>query len=380
MKRLILFAAVLVAAAWYPTALTAGVNPKDPAAIRVHRTPKDAAYKWTNGTQLTVVGKMFTDTPNPWWRIDTDKYKGFTEAEQYKIHSPSGISLSFRTNSSSIKVRLRYGWLNRSVTTNFLAHRGVDLYVHEKGQWVWAGSGAPGIGKEEQEFSVVLNMEPSTKEFLLYLPIYNEVNSIEIGTEQGSVLEAAPNPFRHRVGIYGSSYTHGVCCGRAGMTYPAQFSRSTGIQLLSIAMSGSCKMQSYVRDAICDADVEAMIFDTFSNPTIDQIRERLFPFIEAIQKAHPGIPLIFQRTIYRTKRNYNTAEAKKEADRIAFADSMMTVACKRYKDVYYIHPNATDPKCEAALDGVHPSDYGYTLWEQSIEKKVLRILRKYGIR
>ena len=72
--------------------------------------------------------------------------------------------------------------------------------------------------------------------------------------------------------------------------------------------------------------------------------------------------------------------AKKEAERIAYADSLMKLACKRYKNVYYIYPNATDPEGEAALDGVHPNDYGYALWEKSIEKKVLKILKKHGIK
>ena len=62
------------------------------------------------------------------------------------------------------------------------------------------------------------------------------------------------------------------------------------------------------------------------------------------------------------------------------ADSLLNVACKRYKDVYYIHPDATSPDHLASVDGVHPSNYGYTLWEKSIEKKILRILRRYGIK
>ena len=58
----------------------------------------------------------------------------------------------------------------------------------------------------------------------------------------------------------------------------------------------------------------------------------------------------------------------------------MKIACKKYKDVYFIKTNATAPSHEATVDGTHPDDYGYTLWEKSIEKKLKRILAKYGIR
>ena len=110
------------------------------------------------------------------------------------------------------------------------------------------------------------------------------------------------------------------------------------------------------------------------------IRERLFPFIEKMQASHPGAPLIFQRTIYRENRNFNTKVAYDESTRIALVDSMMAVACKKYKDVYYIYPDASAKDHEAQIDGTHPSNYGYQLWAKSIEKKVCRILRKYGIK
>ncbi len=53
---------------------------------------------------------------------------------------------------------------------------------------------------------------------------------------------------------------------------------------------------------------------------------------------------------------------------------------KKYKDVYFITTDAADKLHETSVDGIHPGDYGYTLWARSIEKPLLKILRKYGIR
>ena len=145
-------------------------------------------------------------------------------------------------------------------------------------------------------------------------------------------------------------------------------------------MSGQCKMQPWSAAALADADVDAFIFDTFSNPSIDEVKERLFPFIEKMQATHPGKPLIFQHTIYRESRNFNMGSERAEQGRIEVVDSLMAIACKKYKDVYFINTNATEPNHETSIDGTHPSDYGYGVWEKSIEKKVLRILKKYGIK
>ena len=62
--------------------------------------------------------------------------------------------------------------------------------------------------------------------------------------------------------------------------------------------------------------------------------------------------------------------------RIDVVDSLMAIAVKKYSDVYYIKTNATEPNHETSIDGTHPSDYGYGVWEKSIEKKVMKILRK----
>lgn len=43
-------------------------------------------------------------------------------------------------------------------------------------------------------------------------------------------------------------------------------------------------------------------------------------------------------------------------------------------------PNADDGSHKWSVDGTHPDDYGYYLWTRSIEKPILRILRKYGIK
>ena len=332
---------------------------------------------YTEASDLTLTGKLM-DTPNPYHRVDTVRFKGFTKSENNQVRNSAGIAVAFKTNAKNISVLTEYGDVGWPNNTGGFSARGYDLYIKRDGRWIWAGAGVS--GDLTKPFNVISNMDGTMKECLLYLPILSEEYSVKIGVEEGAVLEAIPNPFRHRIGIFGSSFTHGISTSRAGMAYPDIFTRDTGLQLLNLGCSGNCKLQSYFADVLAAADVDAFIFDTFSNPSPEQIQERLFPFIEKVQAAHPGKPLIFQRTIYREWRNFNTGTAASEANRIAVVDSLMKIACKKYKDVYYIHPNASAPDHETTQDGTHPSDRGYQLWAQSIEKPVKKILRKYGIK
>ena len=332
---------------------------------------------YTEASDLTLTGKLI-DTPNPYHRVDTVRFKGFTKSENNQVRNSAGIAVAFKTNSPTISVLTKYGDVGWPNNTGGYSARGYDLYIRRDGQWIWAGAGCP--GDLEKPFNLISGMDGTMKECLMYLPILSEEHSVKIGVTEGSVLEPLPNPFRGRIGIFGSSFTHGISTSRAGMAYPAVFSRETGLQMLSLGCSGNCKMQDYFADVLAAADVDAFVFDSFSNPSPEQIKERLFPFIEKVQAAHPGKPLIFQRTIYREWRNFNKRTADYEARRIAVADSLMKIACKKYKDVYYIHPSASAPDHETTQDGTHPSDRGYQLWARSIEKPIKKILRKYGIR
>ena len=343
------------------------------------QTPKNVKYAYTEASDLNLIGKII-DTPNPYHRVDTVRYKGFTKGENEQVRSSAGLAVLFKTNSSVISVLADYGYMNRATNTMGISLRGYDLYIKKDGEWLYAASKAAGNGKEEDNLVIIKDMDGSMKECMLYLPIYSEEYSVKIGVQEGAVLESIESPFRHRIGIFGSSYTQGISTSRPGMSYPMQLMRMTGLQLLSLGCSGNCKMQPYFADVLCDADVDAFIFDCFSNPDAKMIEERLFPFIEKIQAAHPGKPLIFQQTIYRESRNFCLSAADKESKKQAMAEKLMKEAVKKYKDVYFIQTNATNEIHSTSVDGIHPSDYGYTLWAESIRKPVVKILKKYGIR
>ncbi len=343
------------------------------------QTPEDVEYIFTEAHELNLIGKIIEDTPNPYHRVDTTRFKGFTKGENNQVRCSAGLAVLFKTNSTTVSVLSDYGYVNKGVNTMGLALRGFDLYIKKDGEWLYADSGCNSDANLEKNCVIIKDMDNSMKECLLYLPIYSELYSCKIGVEAGAVIESLESPFRHKVGIFGSSYTQGISISRSGMSYPMQLMRRTGIQILNLGCSGNCKMQPYFADVLCEADVDAFIFDTFSNPSADMIEERLFPFIEKIQAAHPDIPLIFQQTIYRESRNFCQTSELKEKAKQETAERLMKEACKKYDNVYFIRTNATDRHHNTSVDGTHPDNYGYTLWAESIEKEILKILKKYNI-
>ena len=164
-------------------------------------------YRYVEATELTVTGKVFPDTPNPYHRMDTARYHGFTPGEVNLLMEASGIAIAFRTDSPSIRVLPKYVRPYFGGGTTGFAGRGFDLYIKKDGKWLWAAAGLQNDNSLDKPVNLIQDMDGTMKECLLYLPLRSEVASIQVGVEEGRMLEALERPFRHRVAVFGSSFT-----------------------------------------------------------------------------------------------------------------------------------------------------------------------------
>ena len=348
-------------------------------ALLSHASPK---YSYVDARSVTCINKPIS-TRNPYHRLDADKYAGMTKGEQEKCRLSCGLAFAFETDSQIVGVRVEMLHCLDGNISAANAMRGFDLYQEQGGEWLWAGSNAlkRDVRGESQEIVLSTGLAKGEKRFILYCPLVAELSSLEIFVSEGCRVTPSENPFRHRVAVWGSSFTQGAGCSRCGMLYTAQLSRMTGINFINLGFSGRCRLQQYFADALIDCPVDAYVIDGFSNPPVEEIQERLFPFIERFQKEKPGVPLIFLKTIYRENRLARPDYERKEQRREEVADSLMKIAVKKYRDVYWVTAtNATGKYHECTTDGTHPGDHGYTLWAESIEKPVTKILKRYGIR
>lgn len=337
-------------------------------------------YKYVEASELTLIGKIM-ETENPYHRVDTSIHKGFTPRENFQLRCSSGIAVLFTTNSPFIAVKSTIGEYQKGVMNSDLSRRGFDLYIRKNGKWTYAGSKVNAEPNDGKTLVLVKDMDTTRKECMIHFPIYSELISVKIGVKATADILPMESPFRHRIAIYGSSFTHGTGVSRPGMTYPMQFIRNTGIQLLNLGCGGNGKMQPQYAEMLSKCNVDAMIFDCFSNPNAKLIEERTLPFIRTIREKHPDIPLIFVCTTYRENRNFNLSIDKSEQEKMNMAATMMKAAQKEFKNIYFINiKSLTGNDHETSVDGTHPSDLGYYRWAKSIEKPILKILKKHNLK
>ena len=339
---------------------------------------------YVNAEDLTVIGKAIS-TDRAFTRIDTTVYKFNDKViDEYACHS-TGLAVLFATDSPFIKAKWVTSEKNASENMTAIAQKGLDLYIKKDGKWIFAGVGRPDMEKgpyyDRHEGTIVKSMASGRKECLLYLPLYDRLDSLFIGIEEGSYIQAVENPFKYRIVVKGSSVTHGLAASRPGMTYAARFARDNGFYCFNLGFSGKSKLQLEYARYLADIQADAFIFDAFSNPSAEMIHENFDRFVDMIRASHPHTPLIFMQTERRESRNFDTWREDFEAKKQAAAEQEVRERMKVDKHIYFLtSEDFLGHEHIATSDGSHPTDLGFTYMLESIEPKILKILGKYGIK
>ena len=180
--------------------------------------------------------------------------------------------------------------------------------------------------------------------------------------------------------MIGSSITHGTSASRPGMTYAARLGRTLGFGFINLGASGQCKLDTFFARIAAETQADAFVFDVFSNPSPQQIEERLEPFVRRIRESHPATPLIFLQTEVRESGNFDLKKRAFEADKRQAARKGMEKILETDSNIWFIDPGMDlGDDHEATVDGVHPTDLGFERMLDTLTPRIAGILRKYGI-
>lgn len=339
-----------------------------------------SAQKWVDARELAIHGHTQKCEQHPYHRIDhaaTNLNKKLaTMAEE-----AAGLYVTFKTNSSNISASWSVVPHRMRDNMPIIMQRGLDLYTKIDGEWHYVQASRIPCDPAITSYNKLLakRLPKEEKEFMLYLPGWCEMKSLQIGIDEDASIEGIPSPFRHKVIVYGSSITHGASASRAGMTYTAIMSRNLGIDFVNFGFAGQCMMQPEFLEILKSCEADALLFDTFSNPSAKVIEARLPKFVEGLVKAHPGKPLIFMQSAIPLETCVDPGKRAKRKLRFDTAARIMKELQKQYKDVYFLDvPNVTGK--DGSVDNTHPNDLGFHRFVNAYQPKIAKILKKYKIK
>lgn len=339
----------------------------------------DGATLWYNALELGIEGQGWTKLKHPYDRLPAEAEGVVRDAVWGLSHHSAGLCVRFVTDSP--KVSARWSLRSESLAMNHMPATGVsglDLYVKQNGVWGWIAVGRPEKPKGNESV-LVSSLPEALHEYLLYLPLYNGIESLEIGVKAGTKLAKAPAyPSDHAKPIlfWGTSIVHGGCASRPGMAYPSIIGRRMQRPVINLGFSGNGRMDPELTAIIAKLDVAAYVIDCAPNMDPALITERTEPLVHTLRAAHPETPIVLVENVPYQQgwflQGSRDAYVNKNAALKAAYDRLVAAGVK---SLCYVPCDALlGHDHEATVDGTHPTDLGFLRMADTIEPVLCRVL------
>ncbi len=302
------------------------------------------------------------------------------EAVDQLANHTAGGQVRFSTNSKKIlikvEIRERSGMYHMPAT----GQSGFDLYVNDNGIQRYLKTTRFAIDTTRYQVELFNADETQSRAFTLNFPLYNGVNSVLIGVEEGAIVEA-PLPFKNenKFVIYGTSITQGGCVSRPGMAYSNIISRKLDAQFVNLGFSGNGRGEPELAHLINQiSDIGFIILDYEANAS-GTIQNTIGPFIEIIREKYREIPILIM-----SKMRYASAVDGSKAYETLMSnrDFQKNLVEKRNADgddnIYFLDGSTVlgDDYFECTVDGSHPSDLGSYRIANALLGSIDEILKK----
>ena len=339
---------------------------------------------YTDASAFPVFGKAFEESP-----ADTIRYQRLPQSFKKISRAPlwnlglnsAGIFIRFRSDSPQICARWESLFKNAMNHMTDTGIRGLDLYTLVEGKWLFVRSGLPSREKVTTR-QIIGNMEPCMREYMLYLSLYDGVQSLEIGVEKGYKLEApaVSSPSTEKpVVMYGTSILQGGCASRPGMAFTNIIGRRLDKVVINLGFSGNGLLDYEIAELMAGvSDPGVFVLDYVPNANVQQINERGEKFFRIIRDKHPDVPILFLEDPIFPFSNYD----KKILTEITKKNDAQRALFKKLKDsgekkIYFMSSeDEIGHDLDATVDGIHFTDLGMERYTDYILPTLKKLLRK----
>lgn len=321
-----------------------------------------AQIVYYDASVFPLLGKV-VDNGSPRYERLPDSLKNILRTPLWNLsRNSAGMAIRFRSNSTRIAVKWEVLFNNHMNHMTDVGIKGLDLYsLEENGIWRFVNSARP--TQKENQTTIIANMVPKEREFMLYLPLYDGIDSLAIGVDSLSAINqpATNYPVREKpVVFYGTSILQGGCASRPGMAHTNIISRRLNRECVNFGFSGNALLDLEVAKVMAEIDAGVFVLDFAPNASVKQIKERMVTFYQIIRAKHPQTPVLFVEDPVFTHVLFDQEIAREVEERNQALNEIFGTLKKNGEKNIYLIPSSEmlGKDGEATVDGVHFTDLG----------------------
>lgn len=336
--------------------------------------------KYYDALKFRMINKGFDNSLTPFTRIPAYLKDSVRPDLWERSQCSSGIGFRFATDSKTIGLHYNLLWNAHMPHMADTGIKGVDLYIlDDNGKWSFVNCNRPNKDSIQSK-TFVSNLDGKMHEFMIYLPLYDGINWIEIGVDSSAVISQprVNSPRKEKKFVfYGTSILQGGCACRPGMVATSIIQRDLNAECVNIGISGEGKMDFCMARALASIpDVDAYIIDPVPNCTEMMCDTLTYDFINIIRKMKPNTPIFLVEGplySYEPYDSFFTAYLPKKNQ--ALHKNFLKLKKENSKNLYYIdRNNLWGPDNEGTVDGIHLTDIGFYFYAKKLEPYLQAII------
>ncbi len=344
-------------------------------------------WKYVDAQELRVINKAWDNTLRPYTRIPAYLADSVRPELWERAQCSSGIAVRFATNSSRIGIRYRLLWNTHMLHMADTGLKGTDLYIFEgDSTWRHVNTNRPRVNNTDDkicESTYVSNLDTTKMmEYMVYLPLYDGVNSVEIKVDSAATITPGNTELidnNVKILAYGTSILQGGCASRTGMAATNILSRELNCEVVNIGISGEGKMDRCMARAMAAApDIDLYLLDPVPNCTEMMCDTLTYDFVKILRDARPDVPIVMvEGPIYPYARYDSFFGRYLPAKNAAFRRNYERLKAENPENLYYVDSvNLDGVEDDGTVDGIHLTDLGFRHYADKLEPILRQILQE----
>lgn len=327
-----------------------------------------------------LVGFEWIEEDNMYRRLPVNPDYEIPQAVDQLANHTAGGQIRFMTDSKRILIRVelreRSGMYHMPAT----GQSGFDLYLLDSGIHRYLKTTRFPHDTIRYQVELFNADQKKLRSFTLNFPLYNGVNSVQIGLDYGSVLEA-PYPFKlaGKFVIYGTSITQGGCVSRPGMAYSNIISRKMDVQFVNLGFSGNGRGEPALAHLINQISGTSFIILDYEANANKTIVNTLGPFVDILRERHPEVPILIMSKIRYANASAGSMAFTALLSNRDFQKNFVEERKTKGDDNIYFLDGSTilgEDYFECTVDGSHPTDLGSNRIADALMPAIEKILTK----
>ncbi len=320
---------------------------------------------FVDARQFPLLGSVVNDTSTTVYQRLPDSLATQIRPELADLgNDPAGMSIRFASNSTKIALKWNSTKAFRMNHMTPTGISGLDLYALVEGQWTFVGSGRPGVHDKKCKSTVIQNMTPEMREYMLFLSLYDGVDSLYIGIDSTAVITAPALDIPRRdkpIVMYGTSILQGGCASRPGMAHTNILQRMLNREVYNLGFSGNGRLDVEIARLMTTIDAGLYVLDALPNNTTEQLKENIDPFFRILRDARPEVPILFvESPIFPNSRFDNEVKEALAVKNAALREYYDSLVASGETGIYYFEGERVfGDNSELTVDCNHFTDYGF---------------------